>query len=231
MPMRATTVRFAEDLWQQLERQAAAEGISAAQLVRDSALMRVAEKSPLSGRPGNGSATQAAPDLSAWMSACSDPERLEALRATGLLDSGPDPALDRLADTARRVMNAPVALITLVEADRQVLKACPGLKQPWASRGEMPNSHSYCRHAIGTGEVLRIEDARLDPRVSDSPALREIDAVGYLGAPLVTSEGHVLGTLCVIDHRPRMWTTDQVETMGTLAAAVVDHIEVVRSGR
>jgi hypothetical protein len=234
MPMRATTVRFSEDLWELLEAEATAQSISAAQFVRDSAIMRLGV---LSGRRGDRDAALtlealAAGALSGRRSApdavVDDVSRLKDLHETGLVDSAPDEAFDRLALLAAKLLNAPVALISLVDADRQFLKSCFGLAEPWSSARETPLSHSFCRHALGSPDPLVIEDARAHPLVRDNPGIRDLGVVAYAGVPLVTRSGHALGTLCVIDHQPRSWTSDQIETLKTLTAAVISEIELAR---
>jgi hypothetical protein len=236
MPMRATTVRFSEDLWDLLEAEAATQGISAAQFVRDAAIMRLGI---LSGRRGDREAALTLEELAAGAltgrQAPPPPDpvvgnvsRLKALRDTRLLDSAAEEAFDRLARLASRLLNAPVALISLVDDERQFFKSCIGLAEPWNSARETPLSHSFCRHALDSPEPLVIEDARTHPLVRDNPAIRDVDVVAYAGVPLVTQSGHALGTLCVIDHQPRSWTADQIETLKTLTAAAVSEIELAR---
>jgi hypothetical protein len=235
MPMRATTVRFSEDLWELLEAEAVTQNISAAQFVRDSAIMRLGV---LSGRRGDRDATLTLEELAAGAltgrrstpgALVRDAARLKDLHATGLLDSAPDEAFDRLAQLAAKLLNAPVALISLVDDERQFFKSCVGLAEPWNSARETPLSHSFCRHALGSSQPLVIEDARTHPLVRDNLAIRDLQVVAYAGIPLITPSGHVLGTLCVIDHQPRSWTSDQVETLKTLAAAVISEIELARA--
>jgi hypothetical protein len=242
MAMRATTVRFSEDLWQRLESEAAAEGISAAQFVRDATLMRIGV---LAGRRGDAetslslqaiaagalSSRRARPQAPPGTDADSDPvatdpARLKALRATGLLDSPREEAFDRLVQLAARLLHAPVALVSLVEDNRQFFKSVIGLAEPWSTRRETPMSHSFCRHTLPSREPLVVEDARNHPLVHDNPAIRDLDVAAYAGVPLVTRSGHALGTLCVIDHQPRPWTTDQMETLKTLTASVMSEIEL-----
>ena len=122
-----------------------------------------------------------------------NPARLAALRRTALLDTPPEEAFDRLTRLAARILNAPLALISLVDEDRQFFKSSQGLAEPWASRRETPLSHSFCQHVVGRGESLVIEDARQHPLVRDNPAIAELGVVGYLGIPLRTSDGCVLG--------------------------------------
>lgn len=227
--MRATTVRFSDDLWELLESEAGQQGISAAQFVRDAAMMRLGM---LSGRRGDADAAvtlealaagaltrRAAPDPVA------DSARLGALRRTGLLDSQPDEAFDRLAAMAARLLDAPIALVSLVDEDRQFFKSCVGLDEPWSTRRETPLSHSFCRHAVESGEPLLVRDARIHPLVRENLAIRDLAVVAYAGIPLITADGHALGTLCVIDHVAREWTPEQVAELEVVAAAVVAQIE------
>jgi len=245
MPMRATTVRFSDALWRLLERESAREGVSAAQFVRDATILRIAyamgergdhEFEEALGRmvpprdgetPENG--TQRRQALLDAAAAARDPDRLDALRATGLLDSDVTPSFDRLARVAAHVLNAPVALVSLVESDRQFFKSCLGLPEPWASRREAPLSHSFCQHAVASREPLLVDDSREHELLRDNPAIRDMGVIAYAGIPLIDAEGHALGTLCVIDSRPRHWTTHQVQLLSDLAASVVTEITLARA--
>src|SRR4051812_39690423 len=142
--------------------------------------------------------------------ALSDPTRLAALRATALLDSEPERGFDRLTRLASYVLGVPVALVSLVDEDRQFFKSCIGLPEPWNSRRGTPLSHSFCQHAVASKEPLVIGDARLDPLVSENLAIRDLDVIAYAGFPLATSDGAVLGTFCAIDSQPRTWTDDEL---------------------
>jgi hypothetical protein len=231
--MRATTVRFGDDLWDLLEAEASQQGISAAQFVRDATIMRLGV---ISGRRGDLEGSLTLQDLAAGAvtgrpsgdedDVLSDPGRLEALHATGLLDSPAEEAFDRITRLAARVLNAPVALISLVDAERQFFKSSVGLDEPWHSARQTPLSHSFCRHTLQAEEPLVIEDARMHPLVRDNLAVRDLEAVAYVGVPLVTGDGHVLGTLCVLDHHPRLWTRDQIETLEALGASVSSEMEL-----
>ena len=163
--------------------------------------------------------------------AARDPERVGALEATGLLDSDVDPAFDRHARLAAQVLNAPVALVSLVDADRQFFKSCLGLPEPWASQRGTPLSHSFCQHAVASREPLIVDDAREHAVLRDNPAIRDMGVVAYAGIPLIDAEGNALGTLCVIDSQPRHWTTHQVQLLADLAASVVTEITLARQAR
>ena len=152
--------------------------------------------------------------------------RLAALHDTALLDSPSEEAFDRLTRLATRLLHVPVALVSLVDADRQFFKSCIGLPEPWASARETPLSHSFCQHAVQRASPLVIEDAREHPLVRDNLAIPDLGVVAYAGIPLATGDGLVLGSFCVIDHVPRRWTDDELATLHDLAAAVATAIEL-----
>ena len=147
-----------------------------------------------------------------------DAARLAELRATGLLDSPAEEVFDRLTRLAARLLGAPISRVTLVDEDRQFFKSHAG---PPTECRQTPLSHSYCRHAVASGETLVIGDAREHPLVAGNPAIGEYGALAYVGVPLRTGSGHVLGTLCVVDDQPRAWTAEQTETLEVLAASVM----------
>jgi GAF domain-containing protein len=246
--MRATTVRFSEDLWRLLEREAEREGVSAAQFIRDASVMRAAyamgrrgDAAYQAGAPGAETEDPAVAEArreeeaarrSALLAAgetARDPRRLAALHATGLLDSAPDPGFDRHARLAAEVLRAPVALVSLIAEDRQFLKSAIGVAEPWASRRETPLSHSFCQHTITRGEPLVVDDAREHPILKGNPAIADMGAIAYAGVPLVDDRGQALGTLCVIDSRPRQWSSHQVELLADLAASVVSEIALAKA--
>jgi GAF domain-containing protein len=245
MPMRATTVRFTDALWKLLEREADGEGVSAAQFVRDASIMRIAY---VMGQRGDAGFEEAIGRATAGLStdteltgaerrqalldaaaAVNDPERVEAVAATNLLDSDVVPSFDRLARLASHVLHAPVALVSLVASDRQFFMSCLGLPEPWASRRGSPLSHSFCQHAVASREPLLVDDAREHPLLRDNLAIRDMGVIAYAGIPLIDSDGHALGTLCVIDSQPRHWTTHQVQLLSDIAASVVTEISLARA--
>jgi GAF domain-containing protein len=133
--------------------------------------------------------------------------------------------LDGVAGAARRMLRAPVALVSLVDHERQVFACALGLPEPWASRGQTPLSHSFCRHAVVRRAPLVVEDARRHPDLRYNLAVRDMGVVAYLGIPLPTVDGMVLGSLCVIDHLPRQWAREQVDLLCDLACAAAAHLE------
>ncbi|MGB3571786.1 MAG: HAMP domain-containing sensor histidine kinase [Phormidesmis sp.] len=153
-------------------------------------------------------------------------ERLILLRATDLLDTPAEESFDRFTRLASSILQTPVALVSLVDQNRQYFKSCIGLPAPWATSRQTPLSHSFCQHVVSTAEPLVVADARLHPLVKDNLAIAELGVIAYLGIPLTVSEGHVLGALCVIDTQPREWTSRDIETLKELAALVVEQIEL-----
>lgn len=155
-----------------------------------------------------------------------DPDRLAALRATALLDSPPEEAFDRLTRLASKMLGVPVALVSLVDEDRQFFKSCIGLREPWQSRRGTPMTHSFCQHAVESEEPLIIEDARDHPLVRTNMAITDLDVIAYAGFPLITAAGEALGTFCAIDSKPRRWTDDEVAFVREMAASAMTEIEL-----
>ena len=161
--------------------------------------------------------------------ALGDASRLEALRSTGALDTPAEENFDRLTRLAARLLRAPVALVSLVDADRQFFKSCLGIPEPWQSRRQTPLSHSFCQHVVTSGGPLLIEDARRHPLVKDNPAVTELGVIAYAGIPLRLASGEVLGSFCAVDTAPRRWSADDVDTLTTLAASAATELELRRA--
>ncbi|HUL53630.1 MAG TPA: PAS domain-containing protein [Opitutaceae bacterium] len=152
--------------------------------------------------------------------------RLSALRRYGLLDTPPEEAIDGIARVASLICGAPIAAVSLVDEQRQWLKAIVGLEVR-----ELPREHSFCAHAINAPtEVMVVPDATKDRRFADNPLVRSEPRVRfYAGAPLVTPDGFALGALCVVDRRPRHLSPSQREALRVLAAQVIDQFELRRA--
>ena len=138
-----------------------------------------------------------------------DPERLRAVRRLGL-GARVDAAFDRIAVLVERLVDTPVAVVTVLAEDRQFLPGQVGLPEPLASAREVPLTHSLSRHVVEDGRTLVVPDTRVDPRMRDSLAVHELGAIAFAGVPLTDSDGQVLGTLAVIDHEPRAWTSSEI---------------------
>ncbi len=154
--------------------------------------------------------------------------RLQALDDTHLLDSAPEEDFDRFTRLVSKLLTVPVALVSLVDNDRQFFKSAIGLTEPWASARQTPLTHSFCQHAVTTRLPLVIDDARTHPLVRDNGAVLEIGVGAYAGVPIVTADGDALGALCAIDSGPRVWTQEELASLHDLTALLVAQIELRR---
>jgi signal transduction protein with GAF and PtsI domain len=155
-----------------------------------------------------------------------NPDRLAALYQTGLLDTPSGDAFNQLARLAMRLMEAPVALISLVDRDRQFFHTCIGSFGDVCEGGQTPVKHSFCQHTVATKEPFIIDDARGHPLLKDNPAVTEYGVIAYAGIPLITRAGHAIGSLCVLDSKARNWRSQDVEALKSLALAVSSTISV-----
>ncbi|MFC4066587.1 ATP-binding protein [Actinoplanes subglobosus] len=147
-----------------------------------------------------------------------DPERLRALRATGLLEHGTVvTGLDRLTRLATRLLDVPAGVVTLIEPDRQVFASHHGLTGELAEKRQTPLSYSFCQYVVADAAPMVVRDARTDERLSGNPAIGEHQAIAYAGFPLRDPDGQVLGSFCVFDGEPRVWTERDVAVLGDLA--------------
>jgi len=154
-----------------------------------------------------------------------EPERLEALRRFEVLDTTPEAAFDGLVRLASYICDTPIALITLIDSERQWFKARVGL-----DLAETPREVAFCAHAIvQPDEVLIVPDALDDARFAINPLVTSNPNIRfYAGVPLVTADGFALGTLCVIDKVPRTMTPAQIEMLRLLSGRVIAELELRR---
>lgn len=157
--------------------------------------------------------------------ALGDPVRLAALRATGMLDSPPSEPFERLTRLAAEILETPLALVNLVDDQRQFSAACVA-PASWPPEREAPLADSFCKWAVIERVPVVIPDARVDTRVRTSAMITGLNVVAYLGVPLLLSTGEALGTLCVAGFEPRRWTERDVRLLRDLAASVVTEIEL-----
>ncbi|SFZ86564.1 diguanylate cyclase (GGDEF) domain-containing protein [Devosia enhydra] len=152
----------------------------------------------------------------------SEAERLDALQAYDILDTPPEPEFDRITRLVTRIFDVPISTVTLVDADRQWFKSMQGL-----SICETPRSESFCDHSVQANAPLIVEDAREDPRFAENPQVVGPPHIRfYIGAPLRTLKGHVLGALCAIDSTPRKASARDIAILTDLADMVVEQIEL-----
>lgn len=149
-------------------------------------------------------------------------ERLIALEQTGVLDTQAESDFDDLTELAARMCNAPIALISLVDGERQWFKSRFGIDV-----AEMPRTQAFCAHAIHQREIFVVPDATRDIRFADNPlVIAEPRIRFYAGAPLVSHEGHVLGTLCVVDYEPRELPDALLKALTVLSRQVMVQLEL-----
>lgn len=151
-------------------------------------------------------------------------KRLEALRAYNILDTPSEQVYDDITTLAAFICDVPIALISLVDADRQWFKSKVGLNV-----NETPRNISFCTHAILSKDTMVVNDALNDARFATNPLVSCAPNVRfYAGVPLTTPDEQEIGTLCVIDHQPRELSEAQKKTLEALARQVVMQLELRR---
>jgi anti-sigma regulatory factor (Ser/Thr protein kinase) len=151
-----------------------------------------------------------------------EPDRLAALYRYRILDTKPEQAFDDLTVLASYICETPIALISLIDTDRQWFKSRVGMSEAETSR-----SISFCSHAIELTGLYIVPDARRDEKFRDNPLVTGGPMIRfYAGAPLVTPEGHALGTLCVVDRVPRTLTPGQLEALDALRRQAQAQLEL-----
>lgn len=149
--------------------------------------------------------------------------RLATLRSLNILDTAPEERFDRLTRLARRLFGVPIAVVSLVDENRQWFKSCVGLDAT-----ETPRDVSFCAHAIAHDDILMIPDARADERFHDNPLVTHEPGIRfYAGCPLTVPNGAKLGTLCLIDVRPRELDDEDRALLHDLARMAEQEIAAV----
>jgi phosphoribosyl 1,2-cyclic phosphodiesterase/DNA-binding response OmpR family regulator len=229
-----------------LERDLAGDGVATCEALRtgglaapDIPILLVAHDEPSSPVDGVSdwlvepfSSTYARAHMRAWLmrGACrwakprlpaNEPERLEALYRLNILDTRAEERFDRLTRLAAATFDAPMALVTLVDRDRQWFKSAHG-----TSPTETPREVSFCAHAILDDRIMIVPDALLDPRFADNPAVTGDQRVRfYAGCPLRLDNGAVVGTLCIVDRQPRQPAVPQLGLLQDLADLVTRELQ------
>jgi PAS domain S-box-containing protein len=150
--------------------------------------------------------------------------RLETLHGLKILDTLPEERFDRITRIATRLFDVPIAIVSLIDANRQWFKSCQGL-----SASETPRGISFCAHAILGDDVFYIHDTQLDPRFSDNPLVTGDPHVRfYAGYPIAAANGSKLGTLCIADRKPRQMSEAELQLLRDLGYWVQTELSLVK---
>ncbi len=152
--------------------------------------------------------------------------RLNAVKKINLIDTGEEEAFDRLTRLASKLLKTPISFVTILEKDRDFLKSHFGLPAPLAESREITAHPSFCQHIVDSGEPLVLEDARESEIFRHFPSVHYLGVVAYAGIPLITKQGLILGTCCVVDYKKRIWTEDELEILVELSKSVLTEIEL-----
>ena len=155
-----------------------------------------------------------------------EPARLAELYGFNILDSPSEPGFDEISELARALAGTEIAIITLVDADRQWFKSCVGLA-PGVQ--ETPRQISFCGHTILQRDPLIVADTLEDPRFADNPLVcGDLRLRFYAGFPLITAKGYALGSLCVCSREPRQLSPQQIGCLQRLASLTMQHLQILR---
>lgn len=151
-------------------------------------------------------------------------QRLETLRALKILDSAPEERFDRLTRMAKRMFGVPISLVSIVDSNRQWFKSTQGLDAT-----ETPRNISFCGHAILGEDLFIVNNASMDPRFHDNPLVTGAPNIRfYAGCPLRVSNGHKMGTLCLIDDKPREMDDEDRALLRDLATMAEQEIAALQ---
>ncbi len=154
-----------------------------------------------------------------------DERRLAAVRDSGLLDTPAEESFDRLTRLAAKLTGAPVTFMTLLESDRDFYKSTFGMGEPLSAVRQL-TGRSFCHHALVSGGVLVLEDVSDMPVFRDVPTVAALGVRAYIGIPLKTEDGQVLGSFCAIDFKPKKWTEQDIEVLVELAYSAMREVRL-----
>lgn len=163
----------------------------------------------------------------AWEEGVRDPKRLLALQQSGLVGTGPEDAFDRFIELATELTGAPRGCINLVDAEEFTYMSAIGICDDEPRTGRIADS--FCRYVVGTGQPLIVNDAVNDARTSDNPAIELHRVAAWAGYPIEDVNGAILGTFCLIDTSPHLWSDQDILVLATLSQAVSTEIALRRS--
>jgi GAF domain-containing protein len=152
-------------------------------------------------------------------------ERLAELEGLNLLDTDREADFDQVTARLTRLFNVPMALVTLVDKNRQWFKSQAGLPADLAEARSTSRDISLCGHVIAKDEVLIVRDLARDPRFANNPFVKEHGLRFYAGVPLRGPNGFPIGSLCILDKKPREMTTQEQELLKMIAGDVMEQIK------
>lgn len=152
-----------------------------------------------------------------------------ALPECTLLPAAPVEEFDQMAALTRRVIDAPTATVTLVDQQSQIFPGAAGLNELQTALRSEPRAFSFCQYVVTWAEPLIVEDAREHPLLRDNPAIVQNNVIAYAGMPLRDLQDRVIGSLCVLDSRPRQWSAEQIETLRQLSIVCSAQLQLVES--
>ena len=158
-------------------------------------------------------------------SAIADGQRLDAVLQTGLLDTPPEESFDRLTRLAAKLIGVPATFISLVDQGRDFYKSCFGFGEPLATTRQL-EGRTFCHLAIVSSAPLLIDDTMADAVFREIPTVQSLGVRAYAGIPLITDDGHAIGSFCAIDFAPRSWSALDVEILSELAASAMREIKL-----
>lgn len=159
------------------------------------------------------------------VTALSAPERVAAVRRL-LTELPSGRILDRLTALAAELLECPIALLTLLDTDEQHFVSSYGLPDEIWRIGSTSLDYSICQHAVAGRKPLVVDDAEADAALATNLAVTALGVRAYAGIPLITTEGHALGTLCVLDVASREWRSDQLALLADLARIILDEFRL-----
>jgi GAF domain-containing protein len=162
-----------------------------------------------------------------WEAAVRDTRRLEAVRESGLVQTGPEDEFDRFVELAWKITGATWSCISLVDAETVDCKSSVGL--PEGMPLPLRVLDTFCRYVVGSGSPFIVDDAAHDSRVFDDPTVVAFEIGAWAGYPITDPDGYILGTLCVMDSQPRVWGEVDILVLATLARAVSTEIALRKS--
>ena len=150
-------------------------------------------------------------------------KRLRALDRANILDTPTEAIYDGLTEKILTDLSVPISMVSIVDMNRQFLKSQQGMPDPFATNREMPISHAFCQHTIHHGKTYAINDMRDAQVFFDHPAVMNFNVRAYLGEPVVF-DGEIIGTVCVIDFKPRQWDQKDIDHLKACAKFVQDDL-------